>query len=180
MCFCLTEINNSCCPLQRLQPWLYVQGGSASCNSLFLLVFAAPVCSKRWHAGICWPRFPPNLMFASQFAAWRIANHGALARIPYWALFFDCRRNGLLRPHCFLLQPVNLQNGEKSRRLGEFYKSEGSAEAQSRWWKLQKECPPNPLNSPQIKYCRAELLCVRPRVSAAYEYQHCEGCSETA
>lgn len=44
--FCLTEINNSCCPLQRLQHWLYVQGGSASCNSLFLPVFAAPVCSK--------------------------------------------------------------------------------------------------------------------------------------
>lgn len=43
--FCLTEINNSCCPLQRLQPRLYVQGGSASCKSLFLLVFAAPVCS---------------------------------------------------------------------------------------------------------------------------------------
>lgn len=24
--FCLTEINNSCCPLQRLQAWLDVQG----------------------------------------------------------------------------------------------------------------------------------------------------------
>lgn len=44
--FYLTEINNSCCPLQRLRAWLYVLGGSASCNRFFLPVSAAPVCSK--------------------------------------------------------------------------------------------------------------------------------------
>lgn len=107
------------------------------CSSLL-----PPFAQKRWHAGIRWPWFPPNSMFASQFAAWRIANHSALAWIQYRALFSSCRRNRLLRPHCSWLQPVNLQNGEKSRRPGEFYKSEGSAEAQSRWWKLQKESPP--------------------------------------
>lgn len=108
------------------------------CSSLL-----PPFAQKGWHAGICWPRFPPNSMFASQFAEWRIANHGTLAWIPYWALFSCHRKQGLLRPHCSWLQPVNMQNGGKSWRLGEFYKSEGSAEAQNRWWKLQKECPPS-------------------------------------
>lgn len=54
---------------------------------------------------------------------------------------------------------INQRDLQRHRADGENYK---------------KSAPP--LNSPQIKYCRAELL----RVGAAYEYQHCEGGSETA